>query len=456
MADGTEATLPMDFEPGGGRSDDGTAAGLLLFWPLGAEGKTMRFAPLGDGEMVLGRAEACDLRLDDPRVSRRHALLRGHGGHYWIDDVGSTSGVWVNGRPVHSVGLSGGEVVRLGKTLMRFVTSGPDGRTGELPVNDGGPMVAGPGFLPTRRLLDRAANSDLSVLITGETGTGKELAARHLHQGGELQAGPFVPVNCSAIPAELFESELFGHSKGAFTGASSSKPGYVRQAHGGTLFLDEIGELPPAGQAKLLRVLQDRRVFPVGASEGVPVRFRLVSATNRDLDGAMADETFRTDLFARVAELRVRLPALRQRLEEIPLLVAHFLHKHGRAGRTLTVSVTTLEQLCLCPWPMNIRQLESAVRRAIFQLGNGGERLSDAHFAEELQVAPTVSKGRDQAAPTEQGEDPQDERLATELTAALKESGGNATAAAGVLGISRSQIYRRAQKLGIDVKRFRR
>ncbi len=453
MSDDTEATLPMDYQPrGGGGPAVGPQCepGLLCFHPLDPDAG-MPFVPLGGGsELVIGRGEGCDVRLDDRRVSRRHAVIKAHGGKRWIEDAGSTSGVWVQGRPVESAALHGGEVIRLAATLMRYVTDLPAVMAASLPVDHGGAMVSGPGFARTRRLLDRAARSDLSVLITGQTGTGKELAARHLHTAGDRGEGPFVPVNCSAIPADLFESELFGHRKGAFTGATEARPGYIRQAHGGTLFLDEIGELPAAGQAKLLRVLQDRKVYPVGGSEGRAVDIRLVCATNSDLDADMAAGTFRPDLFARVAELRVRLPSLARRLEEIPLLVQHFISKHGE-GLAYSVEVTTLERLCLCDWPMNIRQLEGAVRRALFQ-ADDELVLRDEHFAEELERRATPDEPPAPAVDLE----PEDEALAQQLADALRAHHGNAQAAADALGISRSQLYRRASKVGVKVGAFRK
>ncbi len=430
----------------------------------------MRFFPVPQGEVIIGRASTAQIKLDEPHLSREHALLRNEADvRFWLEDCGSTSGVWVNGEPRDAGPLEGGELIRLGTVFLRFLREGLSDHEQDLPMSLQG-MVTGPGFARTRHLLNRGADSDLSVLIKGETGTGKELAARHLHAAGKRRQGPFVPVNCSAIPAELFESELFGHLKGAFTGATSNKPGLICQAHTGTLFLDEIGEMAPAGQAKLLRVIQERRVFPVGSSEGVPVDLHLVCATNRNLKSDMASDIFRADLFARIAELRIRLPPLRERYEDVPLLVQAFLDKHG-GGRPLEVEVTALEKLCLAPWPMNIRQLESALRRAIFEseadcesgaalTSSDGIRLLDHHFAEELggrtshmAISPDSASSESQATKMAP---PEEERMRTRIVAALQAHGGNATSAARDLGISRrSQLYRRAQKVGIRVASYR-
>ena len=444
MSEEEKATLPVDFSPAG-EQDEITqvgASGLLRFHPLGAP-PCMDFFALAKLSTVIGRAEGCDVRLDDPSVSRRHATLHLGPRGCRMEDAGSTSGVYVDGQRVKSAALAGGEIVRLANTLLIYLPQGPSPDDAVYPASTSG-IMAGPRFDPIRDLLSRAAGSDLSVLITGQTGTGKDLAARHLHQAGPRRDHPMVAVNCSAIPEELFESELFGHVKGAFSGASHDRPGLLREAHGGTLFLDEIGELSPRCQAKLLRVLQDHRVTPVGSALAHEVDLRLVSATNQDLRTRVDEGAFRLDLLARVAELRVELPPLAQRREDIPLLVAGFILKHG--GHQ-TVKLETLEQLCLRPWPMNIRQLESAVRRAIFLAGDKTV-LRDKYFHDELLAQEGTEAAGDAA------EDP--ERLLTdELTDVLRRHHGRVEPAARELGLSPSQIYRRAAKLGVRIKDYR-
>jgi two-component system NtrC family response regulator len=208
----------------------------------------------------------------------------------------------------------------------------------------------------------RAAPSEATVLITGESGTGKELVARAIHQASDRRKGPFVTVNCAAIPAELLESELFGHLRGAFTGAVNSRAGKFERADGGTLFLDEVGELPLTLQPKLLRALQEHEVEPVG---GQPKRVdvRVVAATNRDVEEALISGEFRDDLYYRLAVITVELPPLRSRQDDIPLLVRHFLAKHG--GSELAVSDVAMAQLVRYEWPGNVRELENAVQRMI-------------------------------------------------------------------------------------------
>jgi transcriptional regulator with GAF, ATPase, and Fis domain len=418
----------------------------------------MAFFALDSGPAAIGRSDECAIRADGSEVSRRHAQLERAEDGWRIVDCDSANGVFVDGERVSSRALRGGEVIRTGSTLFRFLREGVAGKSGEHPAQTSG-LVSGPALDQVRALLDKAAASDLTVLVTGETGTGKELAATHLHTAGARAKGPFVAVNCSAIPEEILESELFGHVKGAFTGATADKLGLIRQAAGGTPLLDEIGELPAASQAKLLRVLQERRVRPVGGTQAIAVDVRVVCATNRDLAAQVRAGKFRADLYARIAELVIHLPPLRERIEEIPLLVGHFIAKHGDGRRV--ASVVALEQLCCRPWPFNVRELESAVRRALLLAGEDAE-LEPEHFAPALASSPdppgaTGTEPRPSAPATEAGpsapatEDPR----AVRLQEALRRHSGDADKAAAELGLSRSQLYRRAKKFGIQVARFR-
>jgi len=257
-----------------------------------------------------------------------------------------------------------------------------------------------------------------------------------------------VPVNCAAIPAELAESELFGHVRGAFSGAGAAARGLVLAAHGGTLFLDEIGELPLELQAKLLRLFQDRRIRPVGGTREQEVDVRFVCATNRDLASLVQEGRFREDLLARLAYLEIQLPPLREHVEDIPLLVRHLLSKHG-AGST-ALSIELAEMLCCQPWPRNVRQLESTVQRAMV-LAGGEELLTPAHFPHQPpRPSEPLSRRRDMDQPPTL-EDP----AARELDQILRHYHGDAEKAAAHLGISRSQLYRRAKKHRLWVPSYR-
>jgi len=229
-------------------------------------------------------------------------------------------------------------------------------------------------FGDTVATIERAAASNASVLLIGESGTGKELLAHHLHDSSNRADKPFVPVDCTAIPADLFESELFGHKKGAFTGATSEKLGLFRVADGGTLFLDEVGELPFEFQSKLLRAIQERSVRPVGGSEQRKVDVRIVAATNRDLQKEVEEGRFRSDLFYRIDVVRIEVPPLRDRTGDVDVLVAHFLKRFGADAGITRVAPAAAECLRAYHWPGNVRQLHNAIERAC-ALGSGPELL---------------------------------------------------------------------------------
>lgn len=432
-------------------------AGLLLFHPRG-EPPALTFRQLGTQACELGRAPDCSVRLADEQVSRVHARFEALPGDACrMTDLDSANGSFVDGQRVGEALLTGDEVVRLGGTLLRYRPHGPVASDALLPVETRG-LLSGPALTPLRELVLRGADSDLSFLIAGETGTGKELVARLLHEAGRWRAGPFVAVNCAAIPKDLVESELFGHVKGAFSGADADRAGLVREAQGGTLFLDELGELPLASQAKLLRVLQERRVRPVGGTRDVAVELRVVSASNRDLAAMIEHGTFRGDLYARLAEVVVTLPPLRDRFEDIPLLVAHFLAKHGARGAQSTVSAELLEALCLRRWPFNVRELESAVRRAL--LLAGADPLRSDHFdgvgGGPRKTEQLAELAQDRDPPSSAGAACSDDPEVRALVAALERHAGDTEAAAAELGISRSQLYRRAKQAGIVAAHFKR
>ena len=289
-----------------------------------------------------------------------------------------------------------------------------------------------------------AAPTDATVLVEGETGTGKELVAQALHRLSRRPGGPFVAVNCAALPEGLLESELFGHVRGAFTGATDTRQGRFRQANGGTLFLDEIGEMPLGVQAKLLRVVQDRKVQPLGSDKAQPVDVRIIAATHRNLESLAAQEKFRSDLFYRLNVVPLRIPALRERAEDVAQLATHFLRSQGRA-RTFTKAA--LEALSRYPWPGNVRELENLVER-LGVLKPAGD-LDAADLPPHIRAAPEAARPGTAALPAE-GVDlyavlgEVEDRLIRE---ALDRARGNQSQAARYLNLSRTTLVEKLRKL---------
>jgi two-component system, NtrC family, response regulator AtoC len=298
-------------------------------------------------------------------------------------------------------------------------------------------------MLDVYKLVARVAPSTATVLVVGESGTGKELVARAIHTRSPRAAGPFVPVNCTALTESLLESELFGHARGAFTGAVAAKRGLFEMANGGTLFLDEIGDMGPKMQAQILRVLQDGEVRPVGGSESIRVDVRLVCATNRDLDVEVKAGRFREDLFFRINVVTVRMPPLRERGGDIPILVRHFVNKVARReGRAeASVSPEALNVLSRYSWPGNVRELENAIERAV-AVAKGNVVLPSDLPVEVYGGAPVVPTSIIDDRPT------LGELEKRYIALVLTESGGNKKRAAEKLGIDRRTLYRAIERSG--------
>jgi two-component system NtrC family response regulator len=290
----------------------------------------------------------------------------------------------------------------------------------------------------------RVASSDASVLITGESGTGKELLARGIHYSSPRANGPFVAVNCAAIPETLIESELFGHVKGAFTGAIRDKEGKFELADGGTLFLDEIGELRVDLQSKILRALQEKTVDRVGGSRPVPVDARVIAATNRDIERAVKDGKFREDIYYRLSVITLHMPPLRERKEDIPILAEHFLKKYNKS-EPVTLSPDTLEALKAYGWPGNVRELENVIQRAsVLRRGNEITRaeLPDKLTKEERGVEDIILNLPEEGISLEELEK-------SLIIKALEKHKGNQTRAAEYLGITRPTLIYRMEKYGL-------
>jgi two-component system response regulator AtoC len=314
-------------------------------------------------------------------------------------------------------------------------------------------------MLEVYRLLEQAAALDITVLLGGETGTGKELAARAVHYHSARKERRFVPVNCGALPPDLVESELFGHARGAFTGAATAKAGLFEEADGGTIFLDEVGELPLATQVKLNRALQEREIRRVGDTAAVRVDVRVIAATHRDLRAEVAGGRFREDLFYRLHVFPVRLPALRERLEDVPLLAAHFLEKHARAFRRAVTGFEpdALGILAGYAWPGNVRELENAIERAVAVAR--GERIAAADLPAELSAADAAASPAGAALTTlpfrEAVDEVRDRASREYLVALLREVGGNVTKAAERAGMERESLHRLLKRYGLRSDDYR-
>jgi len=323
----------------------------------------------------------------------------------------------------------------------------------ELAAEYRGMIGSSPAMREVYRLLRRAGATDITVLLTGESGTGKELAARALHDESPRRRGPFVAVNCSAIPAELVESELFGHVRGAFTGADRDRIGVFEAAGGGTLFLDEIGELAEPAQAKLLRALEERRITRVGATADAAVDVRVIAATNRPLEDRMRERTFREDLLYRLAVMQIALPPLRERREDIvPLavhFVAHFAQRHGVPPRP--IDDLARRALLAHDWPGNVRELRNTIERALvlaegetIQLGDLPATVSGSTAA--LRPVDAVLAELPYSDARERALDAFDRSF---LTAALERHRGNVSATARALGLHRQSLQKLIRRLGI-------
>jgi DNA-binding NtrC family response regulator len=414
-------------------------------------------------ELTIGRDETSSVCLTGNDVSRRHALLHiDPEAGVRIADLGSRNGVRVNGRPVAEAAIGVGDVVRLG------------GWVGVVTANPGLFMQIAPGLWGGAALqaalapLQIAAASDLPIVLEGETGTGKELVTRALHRWSG-RSGPLVAVNSAALPEGLAEGELFGYRRGAFTGADRPSAGFFRGAQGGTLLLDEVSDLPLALQAKLLRVLEEREVQPLGEIHPVPIDVRVVVAGQQPLIEAVRAGRFRADLLARLDGLAVRLPPLRKRREDVLPLFSRLLEEIGQ-GRVPSMESDFAEQLCMHDWPFNVRELVLLAKR-LLTLHGSDVTLRAQHLPERIAGsagAPLAPAGAPATSASASASDrsPGTERAAPSVPAepvelpalvvALRASGGNVARAAAMLGISRQRAYRLMEGQAVDLEALRK
>ncbi len=297
-------------------------------------------------------------------------------------------------------------------------------------------------------LIRKVSPTESTVLVLGESGTGKELVATSIHDNSERHNNPFIKLNCAAIPAELLESELFGHEKGAFTGANKFKPGKFDMANGGTIFLDEIGDMPLSLQAKILRVLQEREFYRVGGSRTIKVDVRIIASTNKNLERMVQEGIFREDLFYRLNVFTLHLPPLRERKEDIPLLVDHFLQN---SAKNVNISSVALQMLLAFPWPGNVRELKNTIESAAVLAENG--YIEPAQLSNKITAVFNNSDQTDLKLPAHM---PLDERLReiekSMIIEALRQTGGVQVRATELLGINQRSLWHRIKKHNIDVK----
>ncbi|MFZ6184670.1 sigma 54-interacting transcriptional regulator [Nannocystis pusilla] len=350
--------------------------------------------------LVIGTHESCDLVLGDPTVSRQHLEITLVSRGWALHDLDSRNGTFIGDVRVGEVVVDRDTRVRVGGTELRLQPLRSPVAV-PLPAGDGfGPLLGrSPAMRRVFEVLGRVAASDATVLITGESGTGKEVAARALHDASPRRDRPFVVVDCGGLPANLIESELYGHQRGAFTGATAPRDGAFVTADGGTLFLDEVGELPLELQTRLLGALERRQVQPLGASRPRSVDVRVIAATNRDLRKEVNRGGFRTDLYFRLAVVSVHLPPLREHPEDIPQYVAAMLAEWAEAGSQLAVDPETVARLQAQPWPGNVRELRNTIERAVL-LGELSAAPSPASAELEPAAAPQPASAALVADPT--------------------------------------------------------
>lgn len=408
--------------------------------------------PLGSEPVIVGRsveAGVC-LRFDN-RTSRRHASIRINEDRFEVEDLGSHNGTFLDGERVIAKTVSKmPRTLRVGHTVFLFVSRlGPLFNRGVDVVDN---VVIGPALAMAYERLSQVGKSGDNVLLTGPTGVGKELAARHFHESAGDASRPFVAVNCATIPPNLAERLLFGAQRGAYSGADTNAEGYVQAAHGGTLFLDEIAELELSVQAKLLRVLEAREVMPLGATRPKPVKFQLCAATLKDLRQQVAAGSFREDLYHRVARPSVQIPGLAERLEEIPWLVTLELE---RQSEELAPTAGFIEACLLREWPGNVREFLGAVREAVLMAQAEGRlqlQSTDLLPADTTPPRTAPPHSVDQLTPPGSRKRPP---TRDEIVAALRAAAGNVSGAARALGMHRNQLRRWLSSEGLDASTFR-
>ena len=397
------------------------------------------------GIIRVGTSEDNDLVINDDSVSRRHLELRLRGDEIRAVDLRSTNGTTINGVKIREAIVEAGAIIKVGDTELRTAAvQEPVTIPLSSQTHFGGLLGKSSAMRQVFGILERVAPSEATVLIQGETGTGKEVTAEAIHSHSSRAEGPFMTIDCGAIAANLVESELFGHAKGAFTGAMTERRGVFEDADGGTLFLDEIGELPLEMQPKLLRALETRTIRRLGETRSRPIDVRVVAATNRDLAEEVNRGTFREDLFFRLAVVQVELPPLRQRREDIPALVRHFINRF--APDSPAPSKELMSNLAAQPWTGNVRELRNAVERALALSVPGPNHTEQETSEANADEAMSFLFGLPIKEATEKWTSDFERKY---LEHALQKSGGSVSEAARQSGVNRRYVQRLMKRLGI-------
>lgn len=422
-----------------------------LYWLHGARAG---FTPV-TRNVLIGRADHADITLETTHVSREHLALDVDGDTVTARDLGSKNGSYVDGQAISTKTLSHSALLRVGDSIALFWQGRGLVEAGFRAIASG--LHGGPTLARSVEDLRPVARSELSVVIVGQTGSGKEAVARAVHELSGRK-GPLVAINCATVPEQLAEAQLFGHRRGAFTGALSSEAGYFRAAEGGTLFLDEIAELPQPVQAKLLRAVQENEYIPVGETKPVRANVRILCAAQRPLEFFVDQGSFRQDLAARLDGYQFHLPTLAARREDIPFLFRRFLSE-AIGGESPELSPRVVETMCLYPWPGNVRELINTARQvALLRASEPAIRYE--HLPERLRAHASRSEESGRASPTEQGSAspvraPDPDSPAAQLEEALVSQRGNVQKAAQQVGISRGRAYRIIATGQVDIARFR-
>ena len=446
------------------------------------------------GDLVIGRSGDCDVRLDDGSISRRHLIV--HVSSSEIEDLGTKNGSWLfepraevtletvaegsapgglRLQPGGRYRVEPGSILKLAKVIISLQPGTPAVRTDPIPREEAVPcedvVLEDPEMMRLYDLAARAAMTDLPVLVLGETGAGKDVLAEHIHRSSRRHAGPFIRVNCGALSASLLESELFGHQRGAFTGASDAKPGLLELGHGGTVFFDEIGELPLSTQVKFLHVLETGELTRVGGTRSKRIDVRYVAATNRVLAAEVRNGTFRRDLYFRINGMCLKIAPLRKRPAEIEPLARYFLRRFCRLSGISEpeISPAGWHHLKTYSWPGNVRELKNAMERAPLLCGYGPVQPihlpTEGELTESMRPPPpkqlsawpeevTTTTGFFDA-PSQAGGAPDADPSYQRIAEALRLCAGNQTRAARMLGISRRTLVNRLNEYNLPRPRKR-